>query len=328
MLKEMAEKLRAARSVALTTHRHCDGDGLGSELALFHGLRKAGKSVRILNLDRPPKKYSFLDTEQWIEVFDPTHTTLTATDMALIFDTNDERLVEPLFSALKKNCRDILFLDHHPHLNQGPKPTTGSVIDTGAASTGELCFRLLNMLGISLDPAIARALYTSVVFDTQMFRYVKSKSDSHVMSAELLKHEKNPEEVHRMLFSTYTVGKMRLLAQALSRVEYFAQDRAAFVALRSDDFRHAGLERDDSGDIVDLIMNIGSIEVAALVREDGPHRFKLSLRSKGVVDVLGMAEGFGGGGHKFASGAHISGEFIPLRERLLRELTDLLGKLS
>jgi phosphoesterase RecJ-like protein len=204
----------------------------------------------------------------------------------------------------------------------------GSVIDTGAASTGELSYRLLTALGIPLDDVIARALYTSVVFDTQLFRYVKSKADSHLISADLLKHEKNPEEVHRALFSTYTVGKMRLLAQALSRVEYFAQDRAAFVALRSDDFRHSGLERDDSGDIVDLIMNIGSIEVAALVREDGPDRFKLSLRSKGSVDVLGLAEGFGGGGHKFASGAHISGAFIPLRERLLRELSDLMGRLS
>jgi phosphoesterase RecJ-like protein len=303
-MESVAEKLRLAQSIVLCTHRHCDGDGLGAQVALFHALRKADKAVRILNADPAPRKYSFLATDQMIEVFGQ-HRPLAATDLALILDTNDERLVEPVFSELKRTCREILFIDHHPSLVHGPAPTAGSVIDTEAASTGELAYRLIRLLGIELDPAIARALYTSLVFDTQLFRFVRNNSSSHLMAAELLAHETEPEEIHRRLFATYTVRKMNFLARALASALYLAGDRAAVLQLSGSEIREHGLEPDESLDAIDLIMNIESLEVAALLREDAPGLFKLSLRSKGGVSVLDFAESFGGGGHAFSAGATI-----------------------
>jgi phosphoesterase RecJ-like protein len=324
MLKKMAEKLLAARSVVLSTHRQCDGDGLGAQLALFHALKKSGKQVRVLNVDLPPKKYSFLETDRWIEVFGQGAPALETTDLALILDTNDGRLVEPLFTELKAKCKETLFIDHHPVLNQGPAPTYGSLIDIAAASTGELCFQLLHLMKIPLDASIARALYTSVVFDTQLFRYVKSDPGSHLMAAELLAFEKEPELVHRKLFANYTVEKLKFLMRSLSDVEYLASDRIAFIPVRAAAFAGEGLDRDESGDIIDTVMNVTTIEVAALLREDGPGLFKLSLRSKGNFEVLTLAENFGGGGHRFASGAHLKGEFSVLREQLVKSLHSLV----
>ena len=321
ILENIAKKLLAAQSVVLTTHRNCDGDGLGAQLALFHGLNKLGHSVRILNVDRPPAKYSFLEVDKWIEVY---RGSLAPTDVALIFDTNDGRLVEPLFSELKNKCRDVFFIDHHPVLLEGPAPTPGSFIDIGAASTGEISFRLLKLLGVSLDAQIARALYTSLAFDTQLFRYVKNDPASHLMAAELLKFELQPEEVHRRLFATYTVERMALVATALSHVEYFAGHQLAFIGLRLKDFKDAhtspGFDADDSADIIDMVMNIDSVEVAALIREDSPNHFKLSMRSKGAIEVVGMAESFGGGGHRFASGAYVNSDYATLRDKILIEL--------
>jgi bifunctional oligoribonuclease and PAP phosphatase NrnA len=330
ILENIAEKIIAAHSVVLTTHRNCDGDGLGAQLALFHGLNRLGKSVRILNVDQPPAKYSFLEIEKWIEVYssalaiEVNSAPLAPTDVALIFDTNDGRLVEPLFSDLKKKCKNVFFIDHHPILLEGPAPTSGSFIDVGAASTGEISYRLLKLLGVTLDAQIARALYTSIAFDTQLFRYVKTDPASHVMAAELLKYERHPEEIHRRLFATYTVERMALLSTALSRVEYFAGNQLAFIGLRLKDFKDAhtlpGFDADDSADIIDMVMNIESIQVAALIREDSPGHFKLSMRSKGAIEVVGMAEGFGGGGHRFASGAYINSDYDSLRASLRTEL--------
>ncbi len=329
MLKNLAEKLRSAHSVVLSTHRQCDGDGLGAQIALFHGLRKLGKAVRIVNVDRPSRKYSYLETDRWIDVFVPAVVKIEATDFALILDTNDGRLVEPLFSELQKSCREVLFIDHHPLLTKGPQPTSGSIIDISAASTGELCYQLLQLLGVELDATIARAIYTSVVFDTQLFRFVKSAPQTHLICADLLKYERHPEEVHRHLFATYTVEKMMFLARAVSNVEYLANERIAFIPLRAEDFTpKSGLDRDESGDIIDQIMNIGSIEIAALLREDGPNTYKLSLRSRGKIEVLTLAESFDGGGHSFASGAYIIGRFDDLRFRIINALEEMVPPLA
>jgi bifunctional oligoribonuclease and PAP phosphatase NrnA len=329
MLNPLLEKLKRANSIVLSTHRNCDGDGLGGQLALMHGLKKLGKSVRILNVDRPAKKYDFLGTDQWVRVHEPGSQDLEPTDVGLILDTNDGRLLEPLFTELKAKCRDLYFVDHHPILAQGPAPTPGSLIDTSSASTGQICHRILKGLGLELDADIARALYTSIVFDTQLFRFVRSAPESHLIAAELLQYELNPEEVHRRLFATYSVAKMGFLARALSRVEYHCDSRLAFIALSREDFAPAneggsGFERDDSGDVIDLVMNIDRLEVAALLREDAPGRFKLSLRSKDTLPVQALAEAFGGGGHRNASGAYIEGQFEPLKRKILEELSRML----
>lgn len=327
-MTSLVEKLRSAQSVVLTTHKHGDGDGLGAQLALFHALRKMGKKARILNLDKPPRKYDFLGTSEWIEAIAPNSSALGRADLALVFDTNDARLVEPLFSLLKPVVSEILFIDHHPVLKHGPAPTPGSWIDTSAASTGELTFRLIQALNIDLDAAIARALYTSIVFDTQMFRYVKGAPQSHLIAAELLRYEQHPDEIHRCLFANYTAEKMAYLARALARVEYTSNHRIAFVHLKSSEIHDSGLDLDESGDVIDMMMNIETVEAAALLREDGPGTFKLSLRSKGALCVLPIAEAFGGGGHESAAGAYLKGELSDLRGRLLNQLEALVNPIS
>src|SRR4051812_9944325 len=109
----LVRRLQAAKSVILTTHKQCDGDGLGAMLALYHGLRKSGKKVRALLVDAVPKKYFFLEPERHLEVFEGQHASIEDTDLTLVFDTNDRRLVDPLFTALQPHCREILFVDHH-----------------------------------------------------------------------------------------------------------------------------------------------------------------------------------------------------------------------
>lgn len=322
MLEALAHQLKSATSVVLSTHRHCDGDGLGAQLALFYGLRQLGKQVWILNPDPPPKKYAFLNTDRLVGVFNGS---VPRADLALIFDTNDRRLVEPLMGPLEQACAQVLFVDHHPVLRNGPAPSRGSIIDVSAASTGEIAYRLLQALGVQMNADIARALYTSVVFDTQMFRYVKSDPRSHLMAAELLRFERDPEAVHQALFATYTVEKMSFLARALSSVEYFADGRVAFLGVSSSLALSSGLDPEETADIIDLVMNIESVEAGALLREDAPGVFKLSLRSKGGVQVLPLAEFFGGGGHPFAAGAYLQGDGAAFRTSLIDRMIALVG---
>lgn len=326
MFDNLIAKLKSAQSVVLSTHRNCDGDGLGAEVALYHGLNKAGINTRIINVDRPSKKYDFLQTSKMVEVYQSGKTPLPKFDMALILDTNDERLVAPLFQDLTAVCQNIHFVDHHPLLSTGASTTATSVIETNAASTGEMAYNILQRLNISLDPSIAQALYTSIVFDTQLFRYIRQRSHSHKIAAELLQFEIDAEEIHRYLFSTYTVEKLSFLARAINGVEYYRSNRVAIIHLLARDFRDNQLELDESGDVIDMVMNIESVEAAALIREDLPGHFKISLRSKGKVEILPVAELLGGGGHKHSAGAYIQGDYMELHNKILLELEALVAQ--
>lgn len=321
----LVRKIRAAKSILLTTHKQCDGDGLGALLALYHACKKIGKPVRVMCVDAVPKKYKFLEPEKYIETFEGPHTPIESTDLALIFDTNDRRLVEPLYKELEEKVKEILFVDHHPVLNSGPEPTSGSFIDTRAASTGEISYFIIKALGIHFDEKIARALYTSISFDTQLFKFVKNSSTSHLIAAEILEFVPSAEEIHRHLFSTHTIEKVAFLSKVLGEIEYFGQGRVAVLKLRAQDLLDHNLDMDDSRDVIDMIMNINSLQAAALFREDADNEYKMSLRSKGQIEVLGIAEAFQGGGHMFAAGALIRGHYPSIRDQVVALL---LGRLD
>lgn len=325
-MEDIITKIQKSKSLLLSTHRECDGDGLGAQIALFHALNKIGKIARVLNVDEVPAKYEFLRVKEIVEVFLKPHTPIAKTDLTLIFDTNDPRQLGKLFPELEERSGEIIFVDHHPLLEEGPHPTSGSYIDTKAASTGEIAYRIIKGLGIELDRSIAQALYTSIAFDTQVFRYIRNSPESHKIAAELVAFPIEPEDIHRRLFSTHTVEKIAFLSRMLSRIEYHIDGRVALLKMQETDLRDHGLTTDETRDVIDMIMNIESIEAAVLFREDKVDLFKISLRSKGRIEVLSVAESFGGGGHRWAAGATVKGEFETLKAQAISGLKERLRK--
>lgn len=305
MYEQIVKDIQAAKTILLTTHRQCDGDGLGAQLGMYHALRALGKNVRVLNVDATPNKYRFLTPDSYIQYFDSHHDVIQDVSLAIVFDTNDYRLLEPLYAEIEKKCQKILFVDHHPVLKTGPEPTAGSVINTMAASTGEMVFDIVKALGAPMNRDIARALYTSIAFDTQLFRYVRNSYRSHEIASELLRYETEPSIIHKHIFGNFTALKYKYLSKVLSEMEFFYKDRLVFLQISSHELSQYGLSADDSRDLVDMMMNIESVQIAVVIREDEIGHFKVSLRSKGHFDVNALAESLGGGGHVFSAGASI-----------------------
>jgi phosphoesterase RecJ-like protein len=327
-LQEIAKIIESSQSILLSTHREPDGDGLGAQIALYYALKKMGKNVRILNVDASAQKYDFLIPKNMIQVYQGPHDKVEKTDIALIVDTNDKRLLDTLFVKLEVNCTHIAFIDHHPVLINGPKPSDLSVIDTKAASTGEIAFELIKLLKVPLDKNIAEALYTSLVFDTQLFKFIRNSSSSHLMAAELLRHDIQPERVHRALFGDFTKSKLMFNAKSLNSVEFHSNDQVAFLKFYEKDLETLGLNKDHTKDIIDTIMNIDTIEAALVVREIKPNEFKLSFRSKGKIQVLKIAEEFGGGGHLYAAGSYAQGDLEDIKIKSINYLSQQLKNLN
>ncbi len=332
--EKIVDLIKKSQSIILSTHREPDGDGLGAEVALFYALKKINKNVRILNVDRCAKKYDFLfqssnhQPKDILQTFLNPHDEILKTDLVIILDTNDKRLLEPLYSEFEKNSSHIIFVDHHPILTTGPKPTPHSIIDTKAASTGEVAFHIIKKLGIEIDTNIAEALYTSIVFDTHLFRFIRNSSATHLIAAELLNYNVNPEKIHRAIFGDFTKNKLLFSVRAMNNLEFFASDKIAFLRFFEKDLISMGLNKDHTRDLIDTIMNIDSIEAAMVVREISENEFKVSFRSKGRIEVLTVAESLNGGGHLYASGAYVTGSLKDLKEKSLHLIESQLKGLK
>lgn len=338
------ELIHQAGSVWLTTHPNADGDGLACEAAMFLALKNMGKSPKIMNFEEPGNKYRFL--------FQPTHTSPDSgsirvqvfdaeldpapPDLIILFDTNDYRLIEPIITwraTIKASGKDIpiIVVDHH----QGEAPEDAFLwTDRNAASSGEVLMQLLSTLNVSIDNRIAAALYASLVFDTQNFRYIRSSASSHKLAAILLPLIDDPERIHEALFANLTPSKLGFLATALSALRIESEGTLAIVTLRREIFHRYKADSNDSGDVIDMALNVNSVKVALLLREESQGVWKVSLRSKRGFSVLEAAQSLGGGGHRNAAGATVAGSLgldpqtieLKLRPILLAEIRQQMSQ--
>lgn len=322
-LDAVADIIKKANSVVLSTHREPDGDGLGSEMAMYHALKHAGKKVRILNLDPTPPRYSFLKHSDKIENKKQNPKSLEPTDLALIFDTNDPDHVGDLFSEFEEKCKHIIFVDHHISKDKHYEKVS-FLINKEAASSGEVVYNLIKKIGIPINEDIARAVYTAVCFDTQVFKYIRGSSQSHKIAVELLEYEKNPEQVHREIFGNYSISKMYFLSKTLSNLEYLHDNQIGIVHISSKSMLEHNISVDDTGDIIDSIMKVDVLKAVVLFREDAPNQYKVSLRSRGNVDVFSIARQIGGGGHFNASGAVVEDELHNLKNTIVEKLKKVI----
>ncbi len=323
-MDRLLELLRQSSLISVTTHRDCDGDGVGAMLAFYHALQSMGLKARLLSVDPIPAKYSFLPGYNKVEVFSSQKAPATG-DLLIAFDTNDSRRIEPLASWAQQQFSNsqkgqVVFIDHHPVLEKGPHPGHSSFINTQAASTGEMTFEIIKSLKIPLNTSIAQCLYTSIVFDTQLFRFIRKSPRSHQIAAELMQYDFDPTEIHRRLFGDQTPEKLRFLAQALSRIEYLHGSKVAYLELTKQDFEKQGVDPEASRDVVDMMMNVRDVEISILIRHENG-KTKISLRSKGRYEVLTLAELWGGGGHLYAAGATLeSADYTQLKKQALQWL--------
>ncbi len=318
----LVDKINSSQNIILTTHKSCDGDGLGSELAIFYCLEHLGKNVRIIHQEELHERYHFIDRENRVKGFDPNSD--FTPDLVLAFDTNDHRIIEPVYSHYKNKC-EIIFLDHHALLIKGPSPTENSIVDSQAASTGEMTYKLIKALGIPMNKKIAEALYTSIAFDTHVFKFIRSSNASFQIANELMSYGVDCTWIHRMLFANYSASKVKFLGLNLKNIEFRYNNTVGLLMIPYEIIEATEVETEEIHDLVDFILGVNTCEIAVVARELTKNNFRISFRSKGKYKVLEIAEKFGGGGHELACGAFVESQLEPLKATLLERI-DLFFK--
>lgn len=318
-LGELLELIQGAQRFLVVSHTSPDGDAIGSTLAMALLLREQGKDVVAYNRDPIPYNFQFLPgAETWQTAIDED----AKFDVTILLDCAEPSRIGEDFPAQGWG-ESIAVVDHHKTWDQNFADLY--IRDVNAAATGELIYRLASRMGaISRD--VAKNLYCCLMTDTGSFRYSNTSRTAFRIAGELVEAGVDPWEMTSHIYESQPRERLELLCRVLGTLSLSACGRLAF--LRVERSMLEGL--DPEGDLTDGFINyarsIRGVEVATQLREDDDGVWRVSFRSRGLVDVSALAERFGGGGHFNAAGCTIQAEPQEIEAMLSQGLMELLGR--
>ena len=308
------ELVRRRQRFVLTTHVRPDGDGLGSMLALAEVLEGLGKAVQMTVASVLPPRYDFLDPARRVRRFAPPGDDYRSAEVAVVLDTGTWNQLGDFGALLRTLTGPKAVIDHH--LTQDDLGAL-RFVDTSAEATGRLVFEATEALGGPLSPAAAHALFVAVAMDTGWFRHRNTTPATFALAARLQEAGARPTEAYEQLFERNSLGRLRLTGLVLERLQRTHGGRTAFTEVRKGDYEAVGAVPQDSEDLVNYTRSLEGVEVGLFFMEQPRGGVKVSFRSRARIDVARLAERFGGGGHRLASGAILDASLDDARARVL-----------
>ncbi|MBI2072771.1 MAG: DHH family phosphoesterase [Gemmatimonadetes bacterium] len=322
---ELVRILKPGIRVALTTHVNADGDGSGSEVALWHLLTARGVRAVIANPTPFPERYGFLlQGNEHADKSGEAVKHLRRADAVVVLDISDVGRLGQLGQVVQETGVPVGCVDHH--VSDGALPAGPRLVDAHACATGELVYDLARAVGWALTPEVARALYVAILTDRGGFRFSNTSARALQVAAHLLAHDLDPEEIYREVYAASPEGRVRLLAEVLETLVVEHDIGLAWVTVPTGALERHGVDAEELEGIVEFPRSIKGMRLALLFRSLANGRIKVSFRSVGAVDVAQLAAQFGGGGHKKAAGASLTGPLAEAQARVLAAARDLLRR--
>ncbi len=298
----------------LTTHIRPDGDALGSSLAMAEALRSLGKDVRLVVASHVASRYHFLDPERCVELFEPPGEAYRGTDLAMVLDTSAWGQLGNFAPFFRDLLAAKVVIDHHQ-----TQDDLGAVrfVDATVEATGRLVFDAIAVLGVPLTASMASALFVALAMDTGWFRHSNTNAATYALISRLVEAGARPDALYEQLFEQNTLGRLKLMGLVLDRLETTCDGQVAHTELLRTDYEATGSLPADSEDMVNFTRSLSGVEVGLFFMEQPRGGIKVSFRSRARVDVARIAEHFGGGGHRLAAGATVTGTLVEARARIL-----------
>jgi len=313
---EVAAAIRSRQSFVLTSHARPDGDALGSQLALAFALESLGKSVRVVDHDPAPGPYRVFPGTDRIEVAAELS---GVPDAVIVLECGD--LSRPEVAGLDRFF--IINIDHHLG-----NTMYGAVnwFDESAPACTELVAGLIDALGVPWTRDIAAHLYLGIATDTGGFRHGNMTEQTFEVCRRIAATGVEPAVLSRQIFDSYSLGRVRLTGVLLNSMELHHDNRLAVLYYDDQILESCGATVDDTDGLVNLPLGAQDVLAVALLKLQSPGTLRVSLRSKGPIDVRTVAQIWGGGGHRNASGCTISGGLEEAKMRLVDALGHALSE--
>ncbi|MGA2966596.1 MAG: bifunctional oligoribonuclease/PAP phosphatase NrnA [Terriglobales bacterium] len=311
MLERVLQEIRARRRFVVTSHARPDGDGIGSALACGEILRVMGKEAEVVMHDGVPRIYQNLPFADRVVHAGAVSENMLADDAVILLecDSTGRALLEGL-----ERCF-LINIDHHV---SGRNFAHVNWIDSTVMATAELIYHLARRACVPVDRDIATCLYTALMTDTGSFMFEGTNEHTFTVARELVLAGADPALCARPIYFGHSTAKMRLLGAALSNLN--REGALAWMWITQEQMQRFGAREEDCEGLVNYALSMGDAQVAILFRELAGGRYRVSMRSKGEVNVAAVAEDLGGGGHKCASGCAVDGPLDAAVPRILERL--------
>jgi phosphoesterase RecJ-like protein len=285
----------------ISTHESPDWDGLGSEIALLELLRNLGKKPLIINSDPTPDTFLPLDTGKDINIMNGSF--LLPGDIneyaQFVLDTNDYDNIGSASKILKEKIREFFIIDHH----EGDAGITSSnFIKAEASSVSEIIYHIIRHYGQPITLSSAQALFAGIVFDTGSFVYPKTSAETFKIAAHLVELGVTPFRVHEQIYEQNTLPSFELRGHILSTIEVLYGGKLIAMKLTPAMLKESGASFAEGEPVINVPLAVKGVVASLLVKQDMQGPVKVSMRTKGDIDVARIAIQHGGGGHKNAAG--------------------------
>ncbi|MGC1422920.1 MAG: bifunctional oligoribonuclease/PAP phosphatase NrnA [Terracidiphilus sp.] len=305
--------IREGERFLVCSHSRPDGDAVGSMLAMGMLIEKMGKRADLVSADRVQAVYRTLPRAEDIRTAMRVHGPY---DAAILLECDG--LERTRLQGLEKFS--LINIDHHA---TGLEFADINWIDHQAACVGEMVYRLFLAAGIEVTPEVATCIYTTVLTDTGGFIYGGTRASTFSLARDLTLAGADPIRIAQQVYFSTSIAKLLLLGSALRNLH--REGRLAWLWITHDDMvRSCAVEEDCEG-IANYALSIADVEAAVFMRELPESRIRVSLRSKGRINVAAIAERLDGGGHENASGCTLAGPLDRARTQILGELRTALA---
>jgi phosphoesterase RecJ-like protein len=312
-VQAIVEAIHPRRRFVISSHSRPDGDSIGSQLAAAYALRALGKQVTVVNADPAPPPLMQFPGVPGIEIADRVAIEPGDDAAAIIMECGD--LARTGVSGLERFF--VINIDHHPG-NTGYGQLNW--FDATAAACGEQVFDLVRALNVPLTLEIATHIYLAILTDTGSFHYSSISPRTFDICRQALEAGVNPVTVARNVYDSNNMGRLKLFGSVLSAMQIDPTARIAIVYLDHEMARQAGGTYEDTEGLINLPLTVKEIQAVVFFKQHEGDEYRVSMRSKGDIDIGAVAKEFGGGGHKNAAGCTVTGPIDSLQKTFIEKI--------
>ncbi len=304
-LRQTARFLKKHDHYIILTHASPDGDTLGSAYALYYGLNEIGKSACVLCPDVIPEKYRYFARKT--DHVSRENATVIAVDVA------DKRLL----GSLKEEFGDIVDLNIDHHISN-VRFAKNLYLDSNASATAECIFELLSYMKVNINDITAKALFTGIVTDTGCFKYSSVTAKTHIIAAQLYEYNIDAPEINRLMFDTKSRKLLELERMVLDASEFHFDGKCIILPVTAEMQEKTGCSGTELEGIAVISRSIEGVIAGITLKQTDDNEFKVSLRTYPPLDASEICKKLGGGGHKAAAGASVTGTLEEVKQKVLR----------
>lgn len=302
--RKTARLLKRNNNFIILTHSSPDGDTLGAAFALFYALKMMNKRVSVLCPDKIPEKYRYFIS----------NTDMVSDEGAYIVavDVADKKLLGSLEERYGDKVE--LAIDHHVSNTLYAKKLC---LDASASATCELMYEIINRLGVKMNDIIAKSLYTGISTDTGCFKYQNVKAKTHLIAAALYEYNIKADEINKIMFDTKSRRLLELEHMVIDSAEFHFDGKCMILSVTTEMQEKTGCSGPELETMAVLSRSVEGVICGVTIKQTDKETYKLSFRTYDPLNASDICKMLGGGGHKGAAGATVTGTLEEVKANII-----------